>query len=411
MLLIDKVRIFDHLLEQHVNEAAYLWGQRAYVVGQVHQPRFFIHKLELRIARHLGGLLVAPNYSWDIALQAARAGDSGELFVLSNLAFQSGDPRKIDEVLVIGQDNKSSFPGLASALGWLPDNNVHSFLRLWMESDNAWLRHLSLVVCSIRRLDPRDYLNPFLRIAANNFEDPAAARALRLIGELKRLDLLPAIQAMQLPENSPAHFWSHWSRLLMGDDAASPAFESWLLNSGPHQVRAIQLAVRCQPAQTHLLWLKKLAQSAQQIPQLILALAALGDPRHMNWLLERIAEPAHAQLAGYAFSTITGVDLVDAKLALQKPSFDDEFDLGNPPGYENLAQPDPALVRQYWKRNGAGFVHGQHYLAGKIKTPALMENLLRNGLQGQRQAAAIELARMDPQRILPNINMPEGHRS
>lgn len=410
MLLIDKVRIFDHLLEQHVNEAAYLWSQRTYAVNQVHQPRFFIRKLEWRIARHLSGLLVAPDYSWDIARQAAQDGDSGELFVLANLAFQAGEPRKIDEVLALGQDNQSSFPGLASALGWLPDNKVHSFLRLWMESDNTWLRHLSLVVCSVRRLDPRDYLLPILRSAADNPEDPAVARALRLAGELKRLDLLPAIQAIQLPENSPAHYWSHWSRLLMGDDSANTAFEPWLLKTGPDQARAIQLAVRCQPAQIHMLWLKKLAQSAQQIPQLILALAALGDPRHMNWLLERMAEPAYAQLAGYAFSTITGVDIVDAKLAMQKPSFDDEFDLDNPSGYENLAQPDPALVRQYWKRNGAAFVHGQHYLAGQIKTPALMENLLRDGLQGQRQAAAIELALMDPRRILPNINMPEGHR-
>ena len=244
MLLIDKVRIFDHLLEQHVNEAAYLWSQRTYAVNQVHQPRFFIRKLELRIARHLSGLLVAPDYSWDIALQATQDGDSGELFVLANLAFQAGEARKIDEVLAIGQDNPSSFPGLASALGWLPDNKVHSFLRLWMESDSAWLRHLSLVVCSVRRLDPRDYLIPILRSAADNPEDSAVARALRLAGEIKRLDLLPAIQSMQLQEHSSAHYWSHWSRLLMGDDSASAAFEPWLLKTGPDQALAIQLAVR-----------------------------------------------------------------------------------------------------------------------------------------------------------------------
>ncbi len=410
MLSIDKVRIFDHLLEQHVNEAAYLWSQRAYAINEVHQPHFFIRKLELRIARHLNGLMVAPGYSWDIARQAAQAGDSGELFVLAYLAFQSGDSHKIEEVLSLGQDHQSAFPGLASALGWLPDGKIRSFLPAWMTNDSTWLQHLSLVVCSLRRVDPRDYLNPFVHAAANNPGDLVAARALRLAGELKRLDLLPVIQSLQLPERSPAHFWSHWARLLMGDDSACPAFDYWLLNSGPNQVRAIQLAVRCQPAQMHLLWLKKLAQSPQQIPQLILALAALGDPIHMNWLLERIAEPAHASLAGHAFSTITGVDIVDAKLALQQSSLDDEVDLDYLPGYENLPQPDPALVRDYWKRNSAAFVPGQGYLAGQIKSPALMEKLLRDGLQGQRRAAALELALLDQRRTLLNIRMPEGHR-
>ncbi len=127
MLLIDKVRIFDHLLEQHTNEAAYLWSQRAFAVNQVHQPRSFICKQEQRIINHLRGLLIAPGYSWDIALQAAKDGSQGELFVLASLAFRQGDPRKQDEVLILAEENPASFPGLASALAWLPDNNIHPF--------------------------------------------------------------------------------------------------------------------------------------------------------------------------------------------------------------------------------------------------------------------------------------------
>ncbi|HSX86221.1 MAG TPA: TIGR02270 family protein [Cellvibrio sp.] len=393
---------------QHANEAAFLWSQRALAVTQVHHPYFFIRKLEQRIARHLSGLLIAPDYSWDIALPAAQEGDSGELFVLACLAFQQGNSNKIDAVLDLGQENKSAFSGLASALGWLPHSNVYPFLRSWMESENSWLRYLSLVVCSLRRLDPRDHLLPILHAVSDNPEDLAVWRALRLAGELKRRDLLLVIQSIPLPENTPAHYWGHWSRLLMGDDSANSAFESWLLAAGPGQIRAIQLAVRCQPPSIHMPWLKQLAQSKVHTPQLIIALAELGDPQHMTWLLDRMEEPAYAQLAGYAFSAMTGVDLIDGELSIKDTNrFDDEeLEVSYPSGYEYLIQPDPALVRQYWKRNGAHFIAGQQYLSGQPKTKAHLENLLGHGAQGHRQAAAMELALVEPQRIYPNVKSP-----
>lgn len=407
MLLIDKVRIFDHLLEQHTDEAAYLWSQRAFAVNQVHQPRSFICKQEQRIINHLRGLLIAPGYSWDIALQAAKDGSQGELFVLASLAFRQGDPRKQDEVLILAEENPASFPGLASALAWLPDNNIHPFLRAWIGSENAWLRYLSLTTCSLRRLDPRSHLTSILHTATHIPNDPSVIRALRLSGELKRSDLLPLIQTLPLEEGTTAHYWGHWSRLLMGDDGAFAAFEPWLLQNSPHQISAIQLAIRSRPAQTHLPWLKKLAQSADQIPQLLIALAALGDPQYMGWLLERMAEPRYATLAGFAFSQITGVDLVDAALIMDGTQEEEEFDMDTPTGYEQLPKPNPALISQYWKRHGTGYETGQCYLWGQIKSREWLENLLCNGLQGQRQAAALVLALTDRQRIYPNIKQPE----
>lgn len=419
MLLIDKIRIFDHLLEQHVNEAAYLWSQRDFAVDQVMQPAAFIRKQELRIQRHLQGLLVSPAHSWDVAVQAASEIEAGGLFVLAYLAFHQGDARKIEQVLALAQQNPASFNGLASALGWLGDAKVHPFLQPWITSESPWLRYLSLVVCSLRRLDPRDYLGNLLRTAADNLDDPATLRALRLAGEIKRHDVLPLLQALSGADPTPAHYWSHRTRLLLGDATALEPFEYWLLQPGPLQTGAIDLAVRSHTAQTHLPWLKKLSQLPGQAPQLIIALAALGDPQHINWLLERMAQPTLAPLAGYAFSTITGVDLTDAGLTKRFSPDEEEFDIDRvdddwvdddcPAGYTQLPIPDGDLVKRYWSRHAHQFTSGQGYLAGRPKTREWMETQIRGKTQGQRQAAALELAFMEAQRPLTNIKRPEVH--
>lgn len=406
MLLIDKVRIFDHLLEQHINEAAYLWSQRAYAVNQVHQSRAFILKQERRINLHLKGLWLSPAHSWEPALEAAQNGDSGELFVLACLAFQRsgsrrGDPGKIEQALALAQENPAALPGLASALGWLSDDLVHPFLRPWLDSSDELLRYLSIYVCSLRRLDPRDYLTSILRCATNP-DDRTFLRSLRLAGELKRVDLLPEIRRFASPEN----YWAQWSRLLLGDRSTLNEFEVLSLQPGPRQTQAILLAARCQPVQTPVPspWLTRLAQSDEQKAQLVIALAALGDPSYIDWLIGTMNDSQLALLGGYAFSAITGIDLNDAKLGLRLPPDGDEPEL--PAGYENLPQPDPTRVADYWSRHKSNFAPGR-YLLGRPKTRDWLETVLASGRQGHREAAALELALLDPQQILASVKQPE----
>src|SRR5690554_5693586 len=105
MLTIDKEELFDHLIEKHVDEAAFLWLLRSHAVNDaVHTPAT-IAKLELRINNHFDGMTVTPASAWRIALKSAELSGGGEIFVLAVLALTSGSGEKINLVLdLVGDD-------------------------------------------------------------------------------------------------------------------------------------------------------------------------------------------------------------------------------------------------------------------------------------------------------------------
>lgn len=407
MLTIDKVELFDHVIEQHVHEAAFLWMQRSLAMGQAHHSVSSIRKLELRINNHLKGLMIAPQHAWKISLELAENKESGEIFVLTVLAIHSGESEKIHAALTLGADNPDTLKGLISALGWLPSDRVHPLLKPWIENKNILLRHLAVATCSVRRLDPQRYLNSLFNDTGNKENIPLYCRMLRLVGELKRHDLASHLKAAQAHDNVDVKFWASRSTLLLGDVTALETMEPYVLQANTHQLKAIDIALRCQP-QTHAwTWINALVKTPEQTAQTIIALSTLGDPHGVNWLLARMAEPMHAKIAGHAFSIMTGIDLLQEGLAGHR-SFnldDDDNDDEETPtvdGYENLPIPQVEKVSQRWQQIRHQFNAGCRYFLGRpIASPILQHTILK-GNQGQRLSACMELALLDKTTVYPN---------
>jgi hypothetical protein len=118
---------------------------------------------------------------------------------------------------------------------------------------------------------------------------------------------------------------------------------------------------------------------------LIRATGVIGDRLYIPWLIERMAEPAAARLAGEAFSTITGVDLAYRDLDRRRPP---DFQSGpnDDPADENVAlgeddrlpSPDPGKVGEWWTKNKARFNVGRAYFLG---TPKGLGGLARRSLR------------------------------
>lgn len=227
MLTIDKIELFDHIIEQHVHEAAFLWTQRSAIMSQLHHSVSSIRKLELRINNHLKGLIIAPQYAWKISLELAENKESGEIFVLAILAIHSGENEKIRAALALGADNSETFKGLISALGWLPSDRVYPLLKPWLENNNILLRHLAVAACSVRRLDPQRHLNSLFNDTGNKENLPLYCRMLRLVGELKRHDLAFHLKAAQTHDDNDVKFWASRSSLLLGDATALNIMEPY----------------------------------------------------------------------------------------------------------------------------------------------------------------------------------------
>uniref|UniRef100_UPI0025EBCCE6 hypothetical protein n=1 Tax=Neptunomonas sp. TaxID=1971898 RepID=UPI0025EBCCE6 len=124
-----------------------------------------------------------------------------------------------------------------------------------------------------------------------------------------------------------------------------------------------------------------------------------GDPFWVPGLLKYMEDPEVSRVAGEAFCMITGIDLAYQDLDVNKP---EGFSSGptEDPADENvtldedmdLPWPNRTLLLQWWQSNNSNFRSGVRYLCGKPLSEQQCRDVLRQGFQRQRTAAAMELA-------------------
>jgi len=406
---IEKATLFSHITEQHVDNVTFLWLLRSRAITHPQQTHITINKLEHQINNHLKGLTITPEVAWELSQQAAELQEGGKAFTLAMLAFNSADTHKINTAVDLGMENPATFKGLLSALGWLPSDKVEPWLKPWLESQNPAYRHLSIATCSIRRINPHEHLTSLFDDEQSREHLPLYCRMLRLAGELKRQDLAPVLAQAQRHEDPTVVFWACWSARLLGNHQTSQELVPYLLQTGPQQTAAIEICFR----QQHNLawqWLNTLASTPGQTRPAIKALAALGDPHGMNWLLTQMKVPEYAKIAGEAFSTITGIDLEQAQLidkqartlddiieeeekAVDELAFDEDL---------NLPMPHAEKISQHWQQLRPQFTAGQRYFLGRPVTPHLLKHTFLYGHTRHRMAAALELALLTPGHFYPN---------
>ncbi len=411
MHTINKAKLFSHITEQHINDAIFLWLLRSLAVTQPQHGCANIKKLEHRINSHLKGLAVTPEVAWDLTWQAAEFQEGGEAFILAMLAFSDGNHQKTEAAINFGMENPATFSGLLSALGWLPFDKIFAWLKHGLSGQNLTHQHLAIATCSIRRINPHEHLNTLLDDGRSREYLPLYCRMLRLVGELKRQDLAPILTQAQNHEDPSVVFWACRSSLLLGDAQVLQRLLPYIMQTGSLQTAAIEIVFRY-PHNTHAQqWLDKLACTPGQIRSAIKALAALGDPHGIDWLLEQMTMPTHAKIAGEAFSTITGVDLKQTQLIDTTNTKEDDID-GNgdiddalllaQDEDQYLPMPHVEKVKQHWQQIRQQFTAEPRYFLGRPVTTNLLKQTFLQGQQRHRLAAALELALLIPSQIYPN---------
>jgi uncharacterized protein (TIGR02270 family) len=153
------------------------------------------------------------------------------------------------------------------------------------------------------------------------------------------------------------------------------------------------------PQTEAMAWLRGLNSDPRHARLAVTACGIIGDPSFIPWLIGRMEIPEVARVAGESFSMITGIDLAYDDLERDAP---DGFQAGpndNPADDnvaldpdEDLSWPDPALIHQWWEREGSRFAAGTRHLLGRPLSPDTCQHALNAGFQRQRRAAAFELA-------------------
>ena len=393
---------YKDIYEQFVDEASFLWVLRSIAVEQPHYNLASLRELEQRIDAQLDGLMTAVEEAWEICLEALKLEEPGEVFTSTVIAFKSHDIAKIQSAVEVGLSNDEAVKGLISALGWLPGKLVHPWIKRFFSSKDLDHKYLALAACSVRQENPAQHLNQMLGRDDCKEHEKLYVRALRLIGEFKRQDLMQVLSEAAKSDSENIQFWSAWSAILLGDRAAVDQLEPFIFKNGPNQVKAIDIAFRVLPMEQARNWITRLVEDKQQIRAAVKATGVLGDPHAVNWLLGNMQDESVAKLSGEAFSFITGIDLEQSQLVLENPPGiapqpnddveDNDVSLDED---EDLPWPEVEKISKIWINEGKNFVSGQRYFLGQAIRPEFLNDKLTNAYQRQRHAAALELSLLD----------------
>jgi len=408
----NNMTAYRDIYEQYVDEASFLWVLRSVAIEQPHYNNSDIYELEQRIEAQLDGLMTSVEVAWEICLKALELEDPGEVFTATVIAFRSHDTAKIQKAIEVGLGSEETFKGLVSGLGWLPEKFVHPWIKKFLTSKDLNHKYLALASCSVRRENPGQHLNRILDREDCKQHTKLYARALRLIGELRRQDLMPALIAAAESDDDDIRFWSNWSSILLGNTSAVRNLESYIFNTCQHQMNAINIAFRVLPIEDARVWISRLSNDKDQIRAILKATGVLGDPHAVNWLILKMKESAIAKLAAESFTMITGFDLQQNLLQGDVPSHiylhpnddtnDSDISLDED---EYLEWPDYEKIVEFWMNNSNAFIAGHRYFMGNKINTQILNDSMNNSFQRQRHAAAIESALIDSTKALLNTRM------
>lgn len=406
--------ILDDVLEEHAEEAAFLWQQRE---AAVRAPDFDIEELteaDERLEAHLDGLRIGGERSWEINTELGWD-LPGEYFTAMSIAIMLARQDLVTEVLEEAEGDQEAAKGIISALGWVEPKQLRGLVNNLLRSDSSYQQMIGIGACAIHRTHPKIHLTNALQ--SNN--EVLLARALKATGELGDIESLPLVQAHIEHEDDICRFQAARSAVLLGDRSALRILSLYAGTQNPNQRKAMDVVLRAMEPAAAQQWIKELAADKSQLRYALIASGIQGDPVYLPALMRQFENEEVALVAGEAFEMITGLNMFRESLEvipehpvasaseetdvaelsddIGEEDDDDDEDLGEDTG---LVMPDMEKMIPWFAENKDRFQVGQRYLCGQPITPESCTGILATGQQRQRKAAALELVLAQPGSVL-----------
>jgi uncharacterized protein (TIGR02270 family) len=406
------LRHVKFVIDQHAEEAGFLWTIRNMAVRAPHYSLKELSHLDSRVEAHLDGLRIAQEYGWETCFNLLQEmGGLGGVFTCASLAFESSIESRISSVLDIAIKEPTLTAAVISALGWIGLDNAKSHIVNLSKSLEPSIRKIAIAASAILRHNPGDALID----SATDNDPQLRARSLKAIGELKRSDAQSILTAALADQNPDCAYWSAWSLTLSGSTKGLTTLRKVSQSKSRYAVQAAEMVARIIPVEESMTWLEKLTESSDTERIAYTVAGAIGDPRAVEWLLDdsNIKNPKFSRICGEAFSMITGADLSYFNLEGDAP---EDFDAGptDDPDDDNvemdrdehLPWPHPERIKKWWNEHSEEFCEGDRYLAGEKISNEGCSKILSNGKQRQRYAAARELLIKNPKQPFFEVRAP-----
>ncbi|MEO8058157.1 MAG: hypothetical protein ABI671_07505 [Burkholderiales bacterium] len=387
-MAVARARLIADLLQVHVEDLAFLWGQRREALGSRKHTLREYGELNERIEAHLQGLLVAePAVLAGWLLPQLNGGDRNELFAAAYALLRLAEPTATHAVVVeFSRATGPALAGLRDALSLAPCALFGGEMQSALDQAKPITAVSAAVVLANHRL--LDGQSPRL---ARLLEDDDL-----VVCELawRAATVADAVAPLTAPKRPFNHALGH----------AAPAVRSagWAAAAWAGQARAMpllrQFAASGEVPALH--WLAVLG-GPEDVPLLQKAalnmsdgaarcalLARFGHPSALNALLLWMSDDDSmlAVAAGEAFTRITGVEVRGERKALPVAEDADEFAREMAP---EVWFPDVPKARALMERHGAKWAAGTRWCNGlRLDGEVSLEQLAQLDLEARWDVAA-----------------------
>ena len=311
-------------------------------VGEPHYDLKDIAELDDKVEAHLDGLRIAGDEGWELCKEELSWEEAGEAFAAGVIAFESGDPERIEAVLEateLAEESRELARGLTAALGWIPYERAKRHIENLLQAESPYHRLVGIGASAVHRRTPGDPGPPAngipntlehsghparlahaLAVALGDEDLPLRARALQAAGELGQHDTMLLIVPNLKSDDPDCRFTAAWSAALLGEaGSALPVLRQITEANAPYAERAAAMALRLMQPEAARNWCLTLARRSELKRLAVIGAGVVGDPGGMPWLFEAMEVPELARVAGEAFSMITGIDLAYDDLETDEP--------------------------------------------------------------------------------------------
>ena len=121
---------FLHIIEQHAEEAAFLWLLYSQELEAPNPNADHLAQLKKRINAHVKGLIQAGDDGWNCCAKALETHpEPGEVFAASIPALHSANKERLEIVLQAIEAAPDTAKGIISALNWHPFESAKPVVR------------------------------------------------------------------------------------------------------------------------------------------------------------------------------------------------------------------------------------------------------------------------------------------
>jgi uncharacterized protein (TIGR02270 family) len=329
--------------------------------------------------------------------------DWGSAFVLAVLGIRYHQPRLFDRALdQLKADEATHYQEIVDACLWEKSEKIEYWLLRCYEHPSPVAQQTAIAVARAHA----SWLHPsVMQQVADNPVPAVRIQWLHWLGEHQAQDHLDFVRQHYADEQPDIAFAAARAGLLLGGSAGDKALQRFAVENNPHLLDAITLVFLQADNPAHVAeWIENLWASPDLSMRVKLyAVAVAGLPEQVERLFPAMADPETARAAGEAFTLLTGADLDEQDLEGGETCTDCEDDIAEQPTLterrredpfisdweDDLPDPCPEAVAQWWRTHQAHFKPGVAYLAGLEIQEENLRRILANGNQRQRALAAL----------------------